>query len=277
MAALQQHQSQLRTKLLLLGNSGAGKTRALATLANAGYRLMIWDYDNGLDVLTGKDSEGRSVVSESARANVFFETLTDAPGKPPSAYTRGLNLFNRWKTASEDLGAPTEWGERDVIVIDSLTLHGVATLNYVLSIAGAMGRPPQLQHWGEAMRLQEQLLQILWSETIRCNVVITAHVTFIGGEESQGIIRGYPSALGSKLPPKVGRYFNSVLMIEALHNKRVLRTSTRGNIDLKTPVANIPAEMEPDLAKYFSIVQGAAASATPPAPQANPHETSTRT
>ncbi len=37
-------------KLALLGNSGDGKTGALASLANAGYRLAVFDFDGGLDI-----------------------------------------------------------------------------------------------------------------------------------------------------------------------------------------------------------------------------------
>ena len=45
------HTSAIITKMLLIGASGSGKTGALASLAAAGYKLRILDYDNGLDFL----------------------------------------------------------------------------------------------------------------------------------------------------------------------------------------------------------------------------------
>ena len=50
MASIKNHTSVDVTKLLLVGDSGSGKTASLATLANAGYKLRILDYDNGLDL-----------------------------------------------------------------------------------------------------------------------------------------------------------------------------------------------------------------------------------
>jgi hypothetical protein len=47
------HQSHRTTKLLNLGDAGSGKTGALASLAKAGQRLIILDFDNGLDILIG--------------------------------------------------------------------------------------------------------------------------------------------------------------------------------------------------------------------------------
>ena len=51
MASIKNHQSTDVTKLLLVGDSGSGKTASLAQLANAGYNLRILDYDDGLAIL----------------------------------------------------------------------------------------------------------------------------------------------------------------------------------------------------------------------------------
>jgi septum formation inhibitor-activating ATPase MinD len=47
------HQSHRTTKMLNMGDAGSGKTGALASLAKAGQRLVILDFDNGLDILIG--------------------------------------------------------------------------------------------------------------------------------------------------------------------------------------------------------------------------------
>ena len=51
MPALSDHQSSQTTKMLFIGDSGSGKTGALASLAAAGYNLRILDVDNGVDIL----------------------------------------------------------------------------------------------------------------------------------------------------------------------------------------------------------------------------------
>ncbi len=73
MPSLSQHQSQNAIKALLIGDSGSGKTGALAPLVAAGYKLHILDLDNGLDVLY-------NILKTECpdRPNqVFFETVTN--------------------------------------------------------------------------------------------------------------------------------------------------------------------------------------------------------
>ena len=48
---LETHTSATIVKMLLLGRSGAGKTGHLGTLAKAGYRIFLADFDSGLDIL----------------------------------------------------------------------------------------------------------------------------------------------------------------------------------------------------------------------------------
>ena len=61
-------------KLLLLGQSGAGKSGSLASLAAAGYRLRILAYDDGLSVLA---SHLRATCPEAIE-NVSAVLLSDS-------------------------------------------------------------------------------------------------------------------------------------------------------------------------------------------------------
>ena len=51
MPSLTQHQSNDYTKMLIIGDSGTGKTGSLTSLVAAGYKLRILDMDNGLETL----------------------------------------------------------------------------------------------------------------------------------------------------------------------------------------------------------------------------------
>src|SRR4051812_13507500 len=115
MPSLANHQSNEFTKLLVEGDSGTGKTGALASLVSAGYKLRILDFDNGLDVLK------QYILRDCPEniSNVEFRTLRDkrkasADGPviagTPKAFVESIKLLDRWKYtdgANEiDLGVP---------------------------------------------------------------------------------------------------------------------------------------------------------------------------
>ena len=278
MPQLDQHQSSTAVKCLLVGHSGSGKTGLLGTLANAGYRLFIEDFDNGLDVLMDP-----AVIKPENRKNVFYKTFTDKlgargiPTVPPSAALNAMNALNNWIETGEDgksiaMGSVYTWGPKDVVVIDSLTLFGNSILRGVLSMVGRPGGPPQIQDWGEAMRQQEAVIEQLYAEAVKCNVIVTAHIILGDDPNNPSAQKGYPSALGNKLPPKIGSYFNTILQCEKLPGIgnaapiRQIRTQASHNMELKNSKPSmIGPIMPPDLAAIFSILKGEsnAANQTP--------------
>jgi len=87
-------------------------------------------------------------------------------------------------------------------------------------------------------------------------------VAFLGPEGQE---RGYLNTLGKALPPKVGRYFNSTLMVQSSGSgenvKRRIWTATRGAVELKnTAPGRVKGEypLETGLADYFRDVRGEA-------------------
>ena len=261
MASLAAHQSATTTKMLFIGDAGSGKTGALASLAKAGYNLRIIDCDNGLDILA-------SILADEpeALARVSYVTCTDTyktlAGKPcvpqPKAWARACSMLDNWKTDTENFGPIETWGEKDILIIDSLTMLSGQALAHVLALNSRPQGPAQIQDWGIAMNAIEGLCGKLYSDTVSCNVIITSHITYIGDEDN---MQGYPSTLGNKLPPKIGRYFNSVLRAfvrgSGQASKRLIATRSQGNVSLKTPSLNIPMELPLDtgLASYFKAVR----------------------
>src|SRR4051812_44359341 len=77
MPPLANHQSAKTTKLLLMGDSGTGKTGALASLADAGFNLRILDFDNGIDALFNYLTDPKSKYSKESSARVHYRTLTE--------------------------------------------------------------------------------------------------------------------------------------------------------------------------------------------------------
>jgi hypothetical protein len=280
MPQLSQHQSASTTKLLLIGDSGSGKTGALASLASAGYNLRVLDLDNGLDVLHNLLSDPRSPYAKDSLQRVRFVTLTEpmkVVGKTlvptrVEVWQKCMNMLYHWQEAATanspavDLGTLTSWTPQDIVVIDSLSTFSTAAMNFVLSLNGRVGKAPFQSDYGQAQNLVESALQMLFDSTIQCNVIVTAHIAFIG--EDNGPLRGYPASLGKALPPKVGRYFNTMLGVKSTGQgtavKRKIHTNTQGVIDLKnTAPLRVPPDfpLETGLADYFKLVRQASPGA----------------
>ena len=95
MPTLENYKAEKPIKMLVMGDTGTGKTGALASLANTGYKLHILDYDNGLDILSTK-------VKPEFLKNIEYETLTEkkvARGGQvliqgtPKSFAKGLQLL----------------------------------------------------------------------------------------------------------------------------------------------------------------------------------------
>lgn len=262
MPALTNHSSEKIVKMLLLGESGAGKTGLLGTLPPAGYRLFIADFDNGLDIL--RDPK---VLAPEFHDKVFFKTFYDKSAIAAGRMTPQANGFSDftkamgdWTEDGKSLGGIYTWTENDVFVIDSLTFLGNMIMNYVLQLAGRAGQKPQLQDFGAAVDTQESVIETLYNPAVRCNVIVTSHIQRQEDASMGGIQKGFPSAIGKKLPPKIGRYFNSVIQIRksgmGANVKRELYTSATTDIDLKVSKPSlIPPVLAPDLAKLFELLK----------------------
>lgn len=288
MPQLSDHQSSSVTKMLFIGDSGSGKTGALASLAQAGYKLRILDLDSGLDVLSNLLRDPKSPYGAEALKNVTYETITDpmkvVAGKlVPSRATvwqRAIQLLQHWRVAKPtvkgpdgkdlpveyeyDFGPLVTWGEKDILVIDSLTMLSNAALNFVLSMNARLGQQPHQSDWYTGQQMIESLLQMLYDENVRCNVILISHISYIG--EENGPQHGYPASLGKALSPKIGRYFNTCVMAKSsgagANVQRKIITNSTQMVELKT---SSPLNIKPEyplssgLAEIFTALRGAAA------------------
>lgn len=255
---------QTPLKLLLVGDSGGGKTGALISLLEAGYRVVIMDHDNGVQILQSlaADSKVPGILS-----NLYWETFTNEyslhSGKPlfkgsPDASSRALKFLSTGKTADFDLGPVTTWDANTVLVLDSLTFFSTQVLSTVLAAVGRLPpATPQIQDWGAAMGTIEDTLGMLYSASVKCHVIINSHLTMI--ETEDGTTKVFPNTLGSKLPPKVGRFFNTLLLVKTegagAATKRYIYTQPQGSLALKTPApqrVKPKYELATGLAELFS-------------------------
>jgi hypothetical protein len=258
MPNLKDHQSSQFTKLLLIGDSGSGKTGALTSLVASGYKLRIWDFDNGLDPLVQHVRR----TSVDKLGNIEYHTLRDRKKSspigpvidgPPKAFITSLQLFDKWSDGSK----PAEWGKDYIAVVDSLTFMGDAAEDwaYTITPSGSKGPDGRMVIY-QAQKAVESVIGLVTSEAFRCNVIVTAHIAYI--DMPDGSKRGHPVAPGSKLSPSIPRYFNNYALMKSDGGKRTLQTVSDAFIDLKNPSAfkmqpKLP--IETGLSDFFNAVR----------------------
>jgi AAA domain len=252
MGSLSHHQSTSTTKLLLIGDSGAGKTGSLASLVEAGYKLRVLDLDNGLDILT-------NVIRPDLLDQVKYQTITDSmrnvngrliAGRA-TVWQRVAKALESWKTETEDFGSITTWDRDTVLVVDSLSMLSTGAVNFVQSMNARLGQKMTWDDIYGAQQLLETFAQTIYDDAVKCQVIVTAHPDFI--KDQSGIERGYPATVGNKLSPKFGRYFNNVLEVK---RRQIWTESTAMEVKTSAPKAvrkNYPVET--GLAEFFKAVQ----------------------
>lgn len=246
--------------MLYLGESGSGKTGSIASLAEAGYKIRLLDFDKGTEILGNMLSKSPEAL---ARVDVekcldTFEQGADksikwkASDKGNMAYPKALTTLDKWP----ELGSAKEWGLDTVVVLDSLTFLGEAIMRYVLSMNGKFGTTwdpkagPTEPNWGSAIGLQEDFLALLTSN-LKCHLIVTAHLKT---QKRAGVDVPVPSALGQKLPPNVATYFNHTLLAQSKGGVRKILTVAPGLLELKSAA---PKSVKPEypletgLADYF--------------------------
>jgi len=256
MPKLSEHQSSSIVKLILIGDSGTGKTGSLTSLLGAGYHLRILDLDNGLDSLV---QWGRRQFPDKLD-NVGFISLRDkykvtAHGSGVSgsatAFVKACTLLDKW----EDDTKPAQWGPNHILVIDSLTALGKAAFEWAKGMNPSAKDPRQW--YFSAQQALENIIASLTSEEFATNVIIISHVTY--KELADGTTKGYANSIGSALGPTIPKYFNTLLLAESIGSgtnvKRTIKTVPTGVIDLKTPIPfKLPTALPLDtgMAEIFS-------------------------
>jgi len=268
------------TKLLLLGDSGSGKTGALPSLAIAGYNLRILDYDVGLEIvknLLRNNKEAAQRVSYITCTDPMHSVQGKMIPKAATAWAKGVNALNDWTDGDIKLGNIQTWGEKDVLVIDSLNFMGKSALRFIQQMNGRLAGSPYQSDFGDAQRLLENLIAMLYSDSVKCNVIVLTHVRQLGTTqqvldsqnrvvtvEEEGSRKGYAeTGIGRALSPTIGRYFNAVLLADIVGSgqstRRVIRTIPHENIGLKNPAPGIAKpqyDQATGLAEYFAAVRG---------------------
>ena len=270
-------------RMLIVGYPGAGKTGALASLANAGYKLRVIDFDgNYLPLL--------KFTKPEALENIDIQTFEDKLRSGakfieteglPQAFVNALKAMDRWKYTDPDgtevdLGRSKDWGCDTIVVVDGMTGMGSASFRRVQNMLNKTPLNTTQQVWGIAMAEQDAFIEKLTAATNHFHVIVLSHLKMISPKTAptdadpevkelarQQIdlvpTRLFPTALGHQLPQTIGGHFPTLVLIEPEYKgtsvKRVIRTVPRPELDLKLP-ADLPDKLDisDGLAKIFAAL-----------------------
>ncbi len=261
MPSLADHQSNLYTKLLFLGDAKSGKTTALWSLAKAGYKLRILDMDNLLDSL----KERLLAEAPDCLSNVEFRTLRDPYKITPlgpaldgkaTAFINAMKMLDHWKYDDVDLGKPAEWGPDCILIIDSLSRLCDSAFDFHTSIAPAKTDGRAI--YGSAQDAIEMVLANLTSAVFKTNVIVICHGIYMDMPDQSKKI--FPQGVGQKLSPKIPQYFPVYLRVKNTAGKRVLQLESDPMIDLAMPKLGAFKEktipIDTGLAEVFKVLRG---------------------
>jgi hypothetical protein len=259
-------------RVLVVGFPGSAKTGGLASLANAGFKIRMLDFE-------GNNEAFLAHVKPEFLQNIDICYLKDemhdsssglAVRGVPTAFRRALKLMDHWKYTDKDdevvdLGHSKDWGRDTIVVLDSLTAMGERAMEAALSKTNRTILNRSDGVWGYAMAEQQHFIDKLTSRLNNHHLIVISHLVMIGPkdvrkgenpvtekikEQLADLIdtRYYPSALGWKLPQQIGGAFSTIVRAEAIAkgNSIVyrLRTMPRKELDLKVPAASIPTDLD---------------------------------
>lgn len=249
-------------KIILVGDSGAGKTGALASLVPH-YDLRILDFDMGTEALINivkRECPDRlsSISIMSFRDKTKLTNTGPKLVGSAQAWQGAMKALDKW----EDGTTPSEWGPKAVLVIDSLTLASQQALNMVKGImVGVEHRLPLI---GRTQDFIRDMLSGVTDKDFKTNVIIISHIDRRETTDDKGKVlevKEQVKAIGEALGADIPIYFNTMVLSEpagfGASAKRKLKTVSTYTLKLKNPGVLLPDyPIETGLADIFKALKG---------------------
>jgi hypothetical protein len=236
--------------ILLLGDSGTGKTHALRTFLDVGITPFILFTEPGMEVLgdipedkchwhycpPGRQDWSTMLTSQTAINTLTMDQLAKMPDMSKAKYRQFLELLTQFQNfkchrTGEEFGDVTEWNTDRALILDSMSGLNILAMDHVVG-----GKPVKsIQNWGVAMDGIEKLINKLTLDTY-CPFVLTAHLEretdeITGGQQLMA------ATLGRRLAPRIPRFFSDVIQTVRI-GKEFSWTTVTANVTTKA--RNVP-------------------------------------
>ena len=258
-------------RAMLVGYPKAGKTGALVSLVNAGFKLRVLDFDGNLDPVLRFADQAMLKNVDAVTLKDSYEMKDKRTGIRglPTARIRAARLLDHWKYVDDDgeevdLGHSKDWGPDIIVVLDSLSALGSCSLNLVLSRNSRNMDNKIWNDWDGSQYEQDRLIEELCNKNH--HTVIMAHLVMVGPkaidpketelnkklkERTAALVptRLFPGALGKALSPTISRHTPTLVEVAVKENyaksttRRVINTQPRPELDLGVPAPGVPAEL----------------------------------
>lgn len=248
-------------KIILIGDSGTGKTHTLRTLIDAGITPFIIFTEPGMEVLGDvldkcrwryiptKTASWTGLASVLKSINTLdFDGLTKLRDANKSQYTGLMDVVNQCNNFidqdGKDWGDVMEFGTDKCLVFDSFT--GMSDMARQLQVGGKPLMSP-----GE-YQVAQNSLKFIYEKVVkecRCPVVMTAHIARETDELTGGTTL-MVKTLGKALAPDVPIYWSDVIQTVRIGDK--FTWSTAGsNITVKGRNVALAAGLPPSFVPLF--------------------------
>lgn len=191
-------------RALLAGFPKQGKTPSIACLANAGYKVRFWDFDdNMVSYQANLTPEGKANTQIVKLLDKFHGNETEMGVKgTPKAFTRALKLVDKYEVPKlddkgqripipvgagepakfeiENFGPVSSWGPDTIAVVDGMSGLGRAALRRTMFLQGRGMGDAQDRDIGSAMREQETFLELMKEACSNCHWLMVTHLKIHG-------------------------------------------------------------------------------------------------
>ncbi len=251
-------------RVLVCGEPASGKTGALAQLANAGYTLLIHDFDANARVIGSylKPDAAPIYISTYAISKItntnLFAGSGDAGAKALAELRRFTKMLERWNVDGDDLGPSAALTPKHVVVIDSGTFLGELLL--LAALEDPKTKKDLRSLYQVAGEYYGALLDYLCGPKMGASVLVLTHVMQSGDKDDQGKFigkpRDIPVGVGEKFSKKMQTYFSDIWYLEVGRTgERTFSTAATSTAARRTSAPNKIKAVEPfDMARLFDIL-----------------------
>lgn len=253
-------------RILNVGWPGGGKTGSIVSLINAGFKVRMLAFEANYKVLKFADPV---LLRENVDLVVLQDKMTMGdrymePVGVPTAIADAARLMKEWKYTRPDgtvvdHGKSREWGPDTVVVVDSLTSMGQASMRRQMKLSNQTLGSRTSNTWGAAVDEVNGMIELMARDEMGYHLIVLGHLQMIGPEDylKQGDSKEvkevkleniqadliptklFPVGVTKNQSTRIAKEFDTMVLSERAMRlgkmTRVIRTVGNPSLDLKVP------------------------------------------